>query len=330
MESQKNRYSRAVAMDTAASSVRRVYEDETLPKSIEGQAMAATLDLQIRSLVEGYRSWLARSDHEPIRAQLELKSGGGGGVSGGGGGGGGGSQLAEGGGEGGGGVLLRVASHNVQERVTNGIQTYTCHMPFLTGMGKGASKTLMEKMLDPTVTDEHVRQVVGLVERELFVERSADAVCLQEISTDMVEELQRTFGGGGGGGGAGAARPSWVHASAVPNPNAKRSPKECAALTCIVSAVPFVPLRDVAVVTQQASKSVGRNYATVLLTPPGGGEGGSEGGSEGGGGGGGVVLSSVHVRHAATHNTDVVSSATGVTLRNNANIDDATEVSVDP
>lgn len=88
------------------------------------------------------------------------------------------------------------------------------------------------------------------------------------------------------------------------NNNTSKRAGECSALTCIISVVPFVPLRDVAVVTQQASKSVVRNYAAVLLMPPGDGQQGS------------VALCSVHVRHAATS-------------RNNVNIDSAMKALID-
>eukprot|EP00547_Thalassionema_nitzschioides_P004021 CAMPEP_0194205826 /NCGR_PEP_ID=MMETSP0156-20130528/5022_1 /TAXON_ID=33649 /ORGANISM="Thalassionema nitzschioides, Strain L26-B" /LENGTH=486 /DNA_ID=CAMNT_0038932209 /DNA_START=105 /DNA_END=1562 /DNA_ORIENTATION=+ len=239
---QERRTSPTAALEAAEKIVRQRYKTTILPKE-------AATDTRLGGLVEEHKNWLARSDHEPIRAHLKK-----GGVT-----------------------LLRVASHNVQERAYSGVQYYACYMPFLVKGEKQSHQTLIQMMLEPTVTREHLRQTVALVERELFVDRTADAVCLQELSPDVAEHLQRIFGCDNV-----QRRSSWVHVSSSPI----RGNGMCSALTAIVSVVPFVPLRDVAVVTPQASKSVVRKYAAVKLLLSNIS----------------VVLCSVHVRHAATTN----------------------------
>ena len=67
---QKHRASRAAALDAATDLVRKHYEANTLPRSTKGQQAAAALEARLETLVEGHKNWLARSDHEPIRARI--------------------------------------------------------------------------------------------------------------------------------------------------------------------------------------------------------------------------------------------------------------------
>jgi formaldehyde-activating enzyme involved in methanogenesis len=246
--------SRSRCQEISMNLVRKFAEKE-FGESSEGQAIDMAFQAKKEDLCFAFRSILAQSDHKPIRATFientEDKP----------------DSLF--------GMSFTVASHNVQERCTNGVVTYISSLPFIPGT-KGHAAKLVDCFLQESVRLEHIRQVIGFVRRELLgAGATSDAVVLQELSPDVIEALQLEF--------CGNSLPNeeslGVHASA--STSVPETKEFCFAITCIVARHPFEVMPDVEVTTEQATKSITRRYATVFFPKHR------------------IVLVSLHVRHSA-------------------------------
>ena len=230
-EGQVKRYSRATAAQRAEGRARKAAEREVAASS---SAEAAEAAAEAAALAAAHAEWLALSDHRAIAVRV--------------------SGLP-------GGASLRVSSHNVMERVADGVQTYAGSMPCVKGSrGKGYSTLLSDAMLSAPAVARHEQRVLGWVDAQLG---AADAVCLQEVDRSLLRAL--------------CSDGRWhVHACATADePPPAGSSGRCCAITAICTLdPPRCLLPDVVVTT---SKKVRRHAAAVLDC--------------------GVTLVSVHVRH---------------------------------
>ena len=188
---------------------------------------------------------------------------------------------------------IRVASHNVQEMVDDGVSTYICSMECVRGSrGSGATAQLTSAMLSKPARARHTQRVVDMLRSQLgvggageSVQSPIDAVCLQEVDRELLKVIQGE-----------AKSAGWsVHANATaqePDPGTGR----CSSITAIVSSEP--PMRvlpDVVVdVKDTATKRVNeRRHAAVVLA-------------------GGVALVSVHVRHCKAKHREQPSNSENI------------------
>jgi hypothetical protein len=173
-------------------------------------------------------------------------------------------------------LTVRVASHNVQEMVEDGVSTYVCSMTCVHGSrGSGHAAHLKSAMLSGPARVRHTQRVLDMLRSQLVEDSTADtppldAVCLQEVDLELLRAIQ-----------AEAKSTRWsVHANATaqePEPGTGR----CSAITAIVSHDPPIRvLPDVVVEVSDIRKrraKVRRHAAVVLAN--------------------GVALVSVHVLH---------------------------------
>ena len=230
------------ATERALGLVRKQYAAD-LNRSRVGISFASEFESLVAATCEKNKEIFARSDHEPIHATLTMDDS----------------------------SSFKVSSWNVQERVENGVLTYISSMPFIAGK-RGLSRKLTNWFLRDEVRQEHLRQVMQFVRRELIgsagARPRADAVVLQELSPDVIGALSSEFGD-----------ELYLHASELPpEPD---TPQHCWAMTIVVSRHELTPQPDVMTTTQQATKLITRRFATVIVPSFN------------------LLLSSVHVRHSS-------------------------------
>jgi hypothetical protein len=246
----------AVAL-SATLSIRKSFIQETFPATAEGLRVSEQFSRQVDEARAAALPWLAQSDHDPVLVALKHHRE---------------PVQEEAGQESSLNDLLsvRVVSHNVQERTTNGIATFVTSGKFLAGLQKGSARQLAAHALHNDVRLEHRRCVVEFVKREL---QRAEIVCLQELSRDVVDAIACEVCKD-----ASSAEGPWIHASSNLDPC---NGVDCAAITCIVSNVPIRKRPDVVVTVAQATKVNTRRFATAHVPRLN------------------LVVSSIHVRHAA-------------------------------
>ena len=124
-----------------------------------------------------------------------------------------------------------------------------------------------------------------MIARELLVDRSSDAVVLQECSPELIEFIKVMCD---------TSLPA-LHSHCSQPAREITSSKMCHALTCIVSPHILRPLADVLVhAVDTAEPKAPRAFATALLPDHG------------------LILSSVHVRHASGHASDQPSNVANI------------------
>ena len=149
---------------------------------------------------------------------------------------------------------VRVVSLNVQEHCRDGLSTYVSALPHVRALSKGSGAVgrLVEAMCTPAVIARQTSDLLAFMSEEL-TERCALAVCLQEVSAELLAAVRAA---------ASAASPSWyVHASAGASA-APVAAGSCVATTCIASMRPFVAEADVIV---HGDKGRPRAFAAVTF-----------------------------------------------------------------
>ena len=188
---------------------------------------------------------------------------------------------------------LRVASHNVQEMVDDGVSTYVCSMECVRGSrGSGATAQLTSAMLSKPARARHTQRIVDMLRSQLGVDGAGesvqpliDAVCLQEVDRELLKAIQ-----------AEAKSTGWsVHANASAQ-EPELGTGRCSSITAVVSREP--PMRvlpDVVVeYTDAATKRVNtRRHAAVVLASR-------------------VALVSVHVRHCKAKGSEQPSNSENI------------------
>ena len=158
--------------------------------------------------------------------------------------------------------VIAVVSHNVMERVQDGLGIYLQSLPFV--RGRKGQPTLLEAMTKPSVLEQHAKSVEGLC-KDAF-RRGCVAVCLQEVDPGLLSHLKRES--------------SWQVNACGSVEGALRSPGACKSTTCIVSKVGSAdPLEDIVMHYQtKGGEHRSRRFAAVSIAPD-------------------VILVTVHVRH---------------------------------
>ncbi len=202
---------------------------------------------------------MSLSDHRPIWAQVTLPTGSGNK-----------SDDATT-------LTVRVASHNVQEMVEDGVSTYICSLACVRGSrGSGHAEQLKSAMLSRPARARHKQRILDMLRSQLIGDGAAntapiDAVCLQEVDREVLRAIQSE-----------AKSTGWsVHANAIAQ-ELEPTTGRCSAITAIVSRDPPIQmLPDVVVEVGDAKKKRAkvRRHAAVVLAS-------------------GVALVSVHVQHS--------------------------------
>ena len=129
LSAQATRTSEAAAAERAA---RKAAEGarQAADSSAEFAAAKTAAEARQRGAAADARDALAQSDHMPIRVAATSVDG----------------------------RALRVSSHNVQEHVRDGLGTYVCSLPFVSGTrGRGVSSRLIAAMMAPEVLRQQAR-----------------------------------------------------------------------------------------------------------------------------------------------------------------------------
>jgi exonuclease III len=165
---------------------------------------------------------------------------------------------------------FRVVSHNVQELIEDGVNMYaSClashqlRMVAPAGCAVRSARelvaTLVGAMLSPAVRETQREMLLAFLETQV---PKCDAVCLQELSNELVASLESACA---------AHAPHWYfHASQ--KPPRKSSSGGCDARTAIISHREFVPEADCVVTFQSSSATPTartRRYATATFSPSG-------------------------------------------------------------
>lgn len=161
-----------------------------------------------------------------------------------------------------------VVSHNVQELVEDGVSMYaSCLASYQLKMVAPAGcaawsareliSTLVGAMLSPAVREAQREVLVEFLETHV---PKCDAVCLQELSNELVGSLEAVCA---------AHAPRW-HFHASKRPSSQRRSSGCDARTAIISMRRFTAEEDCVATFQSSSATLAarsRRYATVTFMP---------------------------------------------------------------